>query len=61
MTKKAWYIENSNELDNAIATITDNFICFLEYEFVEMNYSKIEIKARAEDMASIEKILAPLV
>ena len=61
MTKKAWYIENSNELDNAIINITSTFPCFIDMEFIEMNYSKVEIEARAEDIASIEEILAPLV
>ena len=61
MIKKAWYIENSNELDNAIINITSTFPCFIDMEFIEMNYSKVEIEARAEDIASIEEILAPLV
>lgn len=61
MTKKVYYIENTPELDEAVAQITDKFPCFLNRETIEMNYSIVEINARNEDIASIENILAPLV
>lgn len=61
MTNKTYYVENTNELDTALETIENNFPCFVEREFIEMNYSQIEINAREEDIASIERILAPLV
>lgn len=61
MTKKVYYIENTPELDEAVAQITDKFPCFLNRETIEMNYSIVEIVARNEDIASIENILAPLV
>ena len=61
MTEKIYYIENTNALDLAIDAITDTFPCFVDREFIEMNYSKITIKARTEDLASIEDILAPLI
>ena len=61
MTNKTCYIENTNELDIALETIENNFPCFVKREFIEMNYSQIEINAREEDIASIERILAPLV
>jgi hypothetical protein len=41
--------------------IENNFPCFTDREFIEMNYSQVTINAREEDIASIEKILAPLV
>lgn len=61
MTNKTYYIENTNELDTTLETIKNNFPCFVEREFIEMNYSQIAINAREEDIASIERILAPLV
>lgn len=61
MTKKVYYIENTPELDEAVAQITDKFPCFLNRETIEMNYSIVEIVARNEDIASIENLLAPLV
>ena len=61
MTEKIYYIENTNELDNAMDKIENDFPCFTERELIEMNYSKITIKARTEDIKHIEDILAPLV
>jgi len=61
METKTYYIQNTNELDEAIETIENNFPCFINREFIEMDYSEVEIKTRLEDIANIEKILAPLV
>lgn len=61
MTEKTYYIENTAELDEAMENIENNFPCFTDREFIEMNYSQVTINAREEDIASIEKILAPLV
>lgn len=61
MTTKTYYIENTNALDEALERIENDFPCFVEREFIEMNYSQIEINARNEDIVSIENILAPLV
>lgn len=61
METKTYYIQNTNELDEAIETIKNNFPCFVNREFIEMDYSEVEIKTRLEDIANIEKILAPLV
>lgn len=61
MTEKIYFIENTNALENAMAKIEHDYPCFTERELVEMNYSKITIKARTEDIRHIEDILAPLV
>ena len=61
MIKKTYYIENTTKLDKTIKNIKNNFPCFTNREFIEMNYSQVTINAREEDIASIEKILAPLV
>lgn len=61
MKTKTLYAENTNALDEALENITNDFPCFVNRELIEMNYSEIEITAREEDVASIERILAPLV
>lgn len=61
MTTETYYIENSTELTDALEYIEETFPCFVERDFIEMDYSEVSIKAREEDFISIEKILAPLV
>ena len=61
MRTKTLYAENTNALEEALKNITNNFPCFINRELIEMNYSEIEIKAREEDVANIERILASLV
>lgn len=61
MRTKTLYAENTNALDEALENITNDFPCFVNRELIEMNYSEIEITAREEDVASIERILASLV
>ena len=61
METKIYYIQNTNELDEALENIENNFPCFVNREFIEMNYSKIEIQFRNEDAISIDKILTQLV
>lgn len=61
MRTKTLYAENTNALDEALENITNNFPCFINRELIEMSYSEIEIRVREEDVASIERILAPLV
>jgi hypothetical protein len=61
MIEKSYYIENTNALDEAIVTIMNSFSCMVELETVEMNYSKVTIETdRIEDIANIERVLAPL-
>lgn len=61
MEEKIYYIESSNELTDAMWIIENEYACFTEYENIEMNYVKITIQARTEDIKHIEEILAPLV
>jgi len=60
MMTKVYYIDNNNNLGYALTKIINTFHCSVRREYVEMNYSQIEITARCEDMAGIENILAPL-
>ncbi len=61
MTNKTYYIQNSTELDDVLDEIEETFPCFIDREFIEMDYSEIAINAREEDVASIERMLAPLI
>ena len=61
MITKVYYIENTNALDNTLSVLRDSIPCFIKREFIEMNYSVISILARAEDIISVERALAPLV
>ena len=58
MTKKIYYIQNSVELDVSLELIKMAIPCFITREYIEMNYSEIEIIARDEDFASVERNLA---
>lgn len=55
MTNKTYYIENTTEPDNVLELIKDAFPCFIKREYIEMNYSQIDINAKEEDITSIEK------
>ena len=54
-------VENGCGIDKILDWIIDTFACFVEREFVELDYSQVSITARAEDMPYIENALAPLV
>jgi len=60
MTTKTYYIQNSNKLDEALKTIEQRVPCFVNRDTIEMNYSEISISARTQDLAFIERTLAPL-
>lgn len=60
MTTKTYYIENSTELTDTLEQIEETFPCFVDRDFIEMDYSEVAINAREEDISSIERILAPL-
>ena len=55
------FAENTNELYNALETITDRFPCFVETTPVEMNWMEIKIVCRVGDAGAIETILADFV
>lgn len=61
MTTKVYYIQNTNELDNALEVISHNYPSAIHRNYIEMNYSCVEITVRTIDLISIEHILAPLV
>ena len=61
MVEKIYYIENTNALEVALEKLSEKIPCFINREYVEMNYSKITIHARVEDLATVETVLAVLV
>ena len=61
MREKSWYIKNTPELNDYLEELKMNVPCFIIREYVEMDYSKVNILAREEDFRSIEETLAPLV
>lgn len=61
MVEKIYFIENSTALSNALEYVKAVIPCFIDREYIEMNYSRISIHARVEDLKTIEDFLAPLV
>ena len=61
MTKKVYYIENTNNLELALACLADSIPCFISREYIEMNYSAVTVTCRTEDLLCVECALAPLV
>ena len=61
MTKKVYYIENTAKLDIALVVLADLIPCFIDREYIEMNYSAVTIICRTEDLVTVENFLAPLV
>ena len=61
MTKKVYYIEYTNEAEKAIERVTNELPTFVEVEAVEMNFVRVEIDCRIEDVKTIERILEAVV
>lgn len=61
MVEKSYYIENSWKLEIALEILAAAIPCWVNREYVEMNYSKVTIHARIEDLWFVESELAPLV
>ena len=59
MTTKTYYVENTTELDTALAHIDMLIDCSVEQEPIEMNWSELTIQARDIDFPLIERLLAP--
>ena len=59
MIRKVYFIENKDF--ETVETALNIIPCFIDRELVEMDCSEIGILCRVEDVATIEKILAPFV
>lgn len=60
MKKETYYIENTKMLDQILSVLRELIPCFIEREYIEMNFSEISITARREDWITVENYLAPL-
>ena len=60
METKVYYIPYNKAIEK-VNRIEDICPCFIEIEDVEMGYAEVTIKARVEDIASIERYFADVV
>lgn len=60
MTTLSFFAEYTETTLNLIDKVINDFPCFVKWESIEMNWMEITVKARAEDMASIEKIFSEI-
>ena len=49
MTKFEAYLMNTALLEDTLKCISNTFPCFINREYVEMNFSKVTITCRVED------------
>ena len=61
MTEKIYYVRNTLAVGSILWNIIEQIPCWVQRELVEMDYSKVTILARTEDIAWVEEMLAPLV
>ncbi len=57
MEKYVWYFDGI-EVVEEVEKIKNDFPCFVEVEYLELNWVAITVKAREEDIASIERRVA---
>lgn len=62
MEEKIYYFDNNTEgLGTRLQVLAMLIPCFIKREYIEMNWSKVTILARIQDIATVEKFLADLV
>lgn len=57
MEKRVYYKPNGVDLDVIVEHIKSVIPCFITREYIEMNYSKIEIIARVEDAPTVQRLM----
>lgn len=57
MKEYVWYFDGIEVVEEA-EKIANDFPCFVNIEYLELNWVEITVKARAEDIAPIERRLA---
>lgn len=57
MEEYVWYFDGI-EVVEEVEKIKNDFPCFVEIEYLELNWVAITVKAREEDIASIERRVA---
>ena len=64
MIEKIYYLDWSNKKKDIQEVLLDLFVtipCFIQKEYIEMNYVKVTIKCREEDCRTVEQFIADLV
>lgn len=61
MTKKVYYLEFNDKVNERLEKIKNKYICFVKTTLIEMNYQEVEIVCRNEDLKAIEKELKDLI
>ncbi len=61
MKTLCYYIENNIFAMDTINELIDCVPCFVRWDKVEMNYLKVTIQAREEDVNTVENFFATLV
>ena len=59
MRKIVYYIPNNKFLDDTLTHLVDTIPCFVNREYIEMDFSKVTITARVEDVTYVVSMLAP--
>ena len=64
MTEKIYWVDRNditNDLEETLMALYMRIPCFIEIENVEMNWAKVTIQAREEDLETVEWYMAGLV
>ena len=64
MTEKIYWVDRNditNDLDETLMALFMRIPCLVEIENVEMNWAKVIIQAREEDLETVERYMAGLV
>lgn len=62
METKIYYVDGSIKANReALSKVTDIIPCFFQSTLVEMDYIECIFEVRQEDVATLEKYIAPLV
>ena len=64
MIEKIYYLDWNNKKKDIQEVLLDLFVtipCFIQKEYIEMNYVKVTIKCREEDVRTVEQFIADLV
>ena len=64
MTEKIYWVDRNditNDLEETLMALYMRIPCFVEIENVEMNWAKVTIQAREEDLETVEQYMAGLV
>lgn len=64
MTEKIYWVDRNditNDLEETLMALYMRIPCFVEIENVEMNWAKVTIQVREEDLETVERYMAGLV